>query len=107
MDQRQRSASADQPWHVTYMPIAQDFNGDGLVDLWFSSFDWASGQATSAWVNRGTGTFASVLSDPIVNARANGGMIPIRSAQGWRLVFARILGNTVTFYSTTAVHRIN
>ena len=93
--------------HVTYMPIAQDFNGDGLVDLWFSSFDWASGQATSAWVNRGTGTFASVLSDPIVSARANGGMIPIRSAQGWRLVFARIQGNTVTFYSTTVVHRIN
>ena len=93
--------------HVTYTPQALDLNSDGQTDLWFSSFDWQTGQATTAWVNRGTRGFESALAASIVAARANGGMIPVRLSQGWRLVFARVQGNTVTFYSTTAVHQIN
>jgi hypothetical protein len=93
--------------HITYVPWAQDFNGDGRPDLWFTSFEPASqNHAVSAWVNRGNSVFASALTNTIETIKPNGGMVPIRSAQGWRLVFARINGNTVQFWSTNTVYQI-
>lgn len=91
---------------VAYLPLAQDLNGDGRVDFWLTSFSNHMGSQMSVWLNRGT-NFVSVLDSVIASTQASGGMIPIKSGTGWRMVYAKMNSGSMTFYTSKLVYQIN
>jgi hypothetical protein len=91
---------------IAYMPMALDLNNDGRVDFWFTSFSNHIESQMSVWINRNTG-LAGVFKDVIADTRASGGMIPLRTSTGWRMVYAKMNAKSMTFYTSKSLYQIN
>lgn len=87
---------------ATYIPVLEDLNGDGTVDLWSGYFDWTTGKANQAWVNNGSGVFTQVLKSEIDGLDSNGVAVPVKFGSSWAFVYSRRSpdGKTVTIYYT-------
>jgi hypothetical protein len=92
---------------VSYIPLVQDFNGDGFPDLWLSNFDFTTGRATSAWKNDGTGNFKQVLAKEIESFGSTGQIIPIKFGSKFSFVYMTGSGPSWTINASKPLYSFN